>query len=135
MFSYLASGTHLESPGCLESKGWNPLATSVPNIDSKHVLSAFIEYFDDRNSMLLQSRIGHLVHSIVRLVSGVIDRLRNVLDVLVDLLLIGGRRLGVRADQVDQWLDALNEEGCLIFEVVLPSSMCCCVLVLFRNVP
>lgn len=45
--------------------------------------------------MLFQSGIGNLIDSIVSLVAGVIDRLRNVLDVLVNLLVIGGRRIGV----------------------------------------
>ena len=69
--------------------------------------------------MLLQSRVVELVDGVIRLVAGVVNCLGDVLDVLVDLLFVCGRRVRVGADEVDQWLDALNQKGCLIFEVVL----------------
>jgi hypothetical protein len=45
--------------------------------------------------------------------------LRNVLDVLVDLLLFCRCGLRVGTDESDQWLDALNEKCCLVLKVVL----------------
>lgn len=45
--------------------------------------------------MLLQSGVRKLLHSLVGAISGVIDCLRDVLDVVVDLLLFG--RGGIRA--------------------------------------
>jgi hypothetical protein len=69
--------------------------------------------------MFLQSRVGELVDSIVGLVASVIDCLRDVLDVFVDLLLFCRRRLGVGTNEVDQGLNALNEKCCLVLEIIL----------------
>lgn len=69
--------------------------------------------------MFLQSRVGKLLHSIVGAVASVIDRARDVLYQLVDLLLLSWCGVGTGADEVDKWLDALNEESSLVFEVVL----------------
>lgn len=69
--------------------------------------------------MLLESRAGKLLDGVVGSVSSVLDRTRDVLDVVVDLLFIGGAGNRVGADEVDQRLDALDEKGGLIFEVIL----------------
>lgn len=45
--------------------------------------------------------------------------MRDILDVVFDLLVVGsiGHRVGT--DQINQGLDALNKESGLIFEVIL----------------
>jgi hypothetical protein len=52
--------------------------------------------------------------------------LRNVLYVFVDLLFICGRRIRAGANEVNQWLDALDQKCSLVFEVVLRASVDCC---------
>jgi hypothetical protein len=78
---------YLESPGSLERERWDLVATSIANVDSKHVLPTIIQDFDHRNSVFLQSRVGELVDGVIGPVSSIIDRSRNVLDVVVDLFL------------------------------------------------
>jgi hypothetical protein len=69
--------------------------------------------------MFLQSRVGELIDSIVGLVASVINCLRDVLDVFVDLLFFCRCRLGVGTNEIDQWLNALNEKCCLVLEIIL----------------
>jgi hypothetical protein len=69
--------------------------------------------------MLLQCWARKLFDGIVSPASGILDRARNLLNVLVYLLLVGRSGNRCRSDQVNQWLDALNKEGGLVLEVVL----------------
>ena len=92
---------YLESPSGLERKWRDFLATSTPDIDSKHALSAFVEHLHDGKGMFLQRRVGKLVYSIIGFIASVVNCLRNVLDVFVYLLLISRSRVGVRADEID----------------------------------
>jgi len=71
--------------------------------------------------VLFQRRVGKLIYSIIGLITSVVDCLRDILDVLVNLLLVTWRRIRVRADEVDKRLYALDEECCLIFKVILPT--------------
>ena len=92
---------YLESPSGLERKWRDLLATLTPDVDGKHVLSAFIKHLYNGKRMLLQCRVGELVYSIVGFIASVIDCLRDVLDVIVDLLLIPRSRFGVCTDEVN----------------------------------
>jgi predicted NBD/HSP70 family sugar kinase len=62
-----------------------------------------------------------LVDGGVGSVAGVFNGLRDVLNVVPDLLLLGGGGYWARADQVHKRLDTLNEESGLVFEIVLRS--------------
>lgn len=69
--------------------------------------------------MLLESGARELLHSIVGSVSSVLHRTRDILDVVFNLVIVGGIWDRVRADEVDQRLNALHEQSGLVFEVVL----------------
>jgi hypothetical protein len=116
---------YLESPSGLEREWWDLFAPSTRDVDSKHTLSAFVQHLHDGKGVLLQGRIGQLVHSIVGLVASVVDCLRNVLDVFVDLLLVPWSRVGVRANEIDKRLYALDKGCCLILKVVLYALVGC----------
>lgn len=75
--------------------------------------------------MLLQSRAGEFPHSVVGATACIPHRTRNVLDIVVNLPLIGRRRDLVGANQIDQGLDALNKKGGLIFEIILQPCKTC----------
>lgn len=59
--------------------------------------------------MFLQRRILNILDSIVGPRDSVLDGARNVLDIVLDLLFIGGSGDGTRANHVHEWLDALDE--------------------------
>lgn len=69
--------------------------------------------------MFLEGGVGQLINGVVGLVACVFDGVGDVLDEVVNLLLVGGRGDGCGADEVDEGLDALDEEGGLVFEIVL----------------
>jgi len=69
--------------------------------------------------MFLECRVRKLLYGIVRPVSSVLHSTRNVLDIVIDLLLVGWSENRRRANEVDERLDALDECGGLVFEVVL----------------
>ena len=69
--------------------------------------------------MLLQSGAGEILDSIVCSVSSILNGMRDILNVVFDLLVVGGIGHGIGADEIDQGLDALDKESGLIFEVIL----------------
>lgn len=75
--------------------------------------------------MFLQSRAGELPHSVVGAAARVLHRAGDILDVVVNLLLIGRCRNRVGANEVDQRLDALDKKGGLIFEIILQPCKTC----------
>ena len=73
--------------------------------------------------MLLQSWVRELIDGFISFVASVLNRLRNVLNELIDLLLICRRGLGLGTDEGDQWLNALDKQSSLVLKVVLQASI------------
>lgn len=114
---------YLESPCSFERKRGDSLRASTSYVYGQHVSSAFIEHFDNRDGMLLQSWVGKLIDGIVSFVASVLDRLRDILDELIYLLFFCRRRVGIGTYEGDQGLDALDKQSRLVFEVVLRTSI------------
>lgn len=111
--------SYLQSPCSSERKWRNSFTTPASYVDRKHVLPAFIKNLHDGNCMLLQRWVRELIDSLVSFVAGIINCLRDILNVFVNSLLVCGRGVRVGANEVDEGLDTLDKEGCLIFKIVL----------------
>ena len=117
--------TYLQGSRRLESERRYFVTSTIADVNVQHIAPAVIKNLNNRDRMFLQSRVGKLLHSLVGAVACVVDCSRDVLYVVVDLLLFGWCGVRTGANEVDKWLNALYQEGSLVFKVVLGDCQVC----------
>lgn len=82
--------TYLERARRLKGERGHLVAAAVPYIKIEQIAPAVIEDLDDGDGVFLERGVGQALDGFVGAVARVVDGAGDVLDVLVDLLFVGG---------------------------------------------